>query len=142
MIRRPPRSTRTDTLFPYTTLFRSAGADARTAGAYARALVAIGRTQATPQLLDRMAGGRPRRHDDARTRLFQRLHRPSPLRRLCGPLSRSRADHGGVAHPVEAIARNSAMLLAWRRAPRGRSEERRVGEECVSTCRLRGATDH
>src|SRR3546814_12099406 len=28
MIRRPPRSTRTDTLFPYTTLFRS-GADRR-----------------------------------------------------------------------------------------------------------------
>src|SRR3546814_17013215 len=27
MIRRPPRSTRTDTLFPYTTLFRSADAD-------------------------------------------------------------------------------------------------------------------
>src|SRR3546814_11905144 len=25
MIRRPPRATRTDTLFPYTTLFRSAG---------------------------------------------------------------------------------------------------------------------
>src|SRR3546814_6258046 len=29
MIRRPPRSTRTDTLFPYTTLFRSAEAGAR-----------------------------------------------------------------------------------------------------------------
>src|SRR3546814_1222857 len=29
MIRRPPRSTRTDTLFPYTTLFRSADAVAR-----------------------------------------------------------------------------------------------------------------
>src|SRR3546814_19455726 len=27
MIRRPPRSTRTDTLFPYTTLFRSYGND-------------------------------------------------------------------------------------------------------------------
>src|SRR3546814_7567207 len=27
MIRRPPRSTRTDTLFPYTTLFRSHAAD-------------------------------------------------------------------------------------------------------------------
>src|SRR3546814_7412421 len=27
MIRRPPRSTRTDTLFPYTTLFRSLDAD-------------------------------------------------------------------------------------------------------------------
>src|SRR3546814_2775421 len=34
MIRRPPRSTRTDTLFPYTTLFRSSGLTAknRTAG--------------------------------------------------------------------------------------------------------------
>src|SRR3546814_10847121 len=29
MIRRPPRSTRTDTLFPYTTLFRSAEAHVR-----------------------------------------------------------------------------------------------------------------
>src|SRR3546814_8234154 len=28
MIRRPPRSTRTDTLFPYTTLFRSLGVEA------------------------------------------------------------------------------------------------------------------
>src|SRR3546814_15687005 len=32
MIRRPPRSTRTDTLFPYTTLFRSAGQVAQRAG--------------------------------------------------------------------------------------------------------------
>src|SRR3546814_17004337 len=33
MIRRPPRSTRTDTLFPYTTLFRSvAGQDRAGAG--------------------------------------------------------------------------------------------------------------
>src|SRR3546814_14160172 len=31
-IRRPPRSTRTDTLFPYTTLFRSAAAHARRGG--------------------------------------------------------------------------------------------------------------
>src|SRR3546814_10313417 len=30
MIRRPPRSTRTDTLFPYTTLFRSLGGSAGT----------------------------------------------------------------------------------------------------------------
>src|SRR3546814_2358833 len=29
MIRRPPRSTRTDTLFPYTTLFRSPDCDQR-----------------------------------------------------------------------------------------------------------------
>src|SRR3546814_7239308 len=32
MIRRPPRSTRTDTLFPYTTLFRSGGGDRRSRG--------------------------------------------------------------------------------------------------------------
>src|SRR3546814_9879132 len=37
MIRRPPRSTRTDTLFPYTTLFRSAvAADCRYDGIHAR----------------------------------------------------------------------------------------------------------
>src|SRR3546814_9364475 len=33
MIRRPPRSTRTDTLFPYTTLFRSSPTDHRDASA-------------------------------------------------------------------------------------------------------------
>src|SRR3546814_8081555 len=33
MLRRPPRSTRTDTLFPYTTLFRSRRCDRRPAGA-------------------------------------------------------------------------------------------------------------
>src|SRR3546814_10001005 len=47
MIRRPPRSTRTDTLFPYTTLFRSLGsigsftpanADPRLAASYAKAV--------------------------------------------------------------------------------------------------------
>src|SRR3546814_17541621 len=32
MIRRPPRSTRTDTLFPYTTLFRSPGDQRRRRG--------------------------------------------------------------------------------------------------------------
>src|SRR3546814_18196289 len=32
MIRRPPRATRTDTLFPYTTLFRSMGLDYQLSG--------------------------------------------------------------------------------------------------------------
>src|SRR3546814_11877572 len=48
MIRRPPRSTRTDTLFPYTTLFRSLPAGLR---AYARALAKT--LNSAPQ------GGRP-----------------------------------------------------------------------------------
>src|SRR3546814_12667842 len=37
MIRRPPRSTRTDTLFPYTTLFRSEDAHDTVAGGLHRA---------------------------------------------------------------------------------------------------------
>src|SRR3546814_3855439 len=41
MIRRPPRSTRTDTLFPYTTLFRSHDRRQRGHGAAAQ-VVAIG----------------------------------------------------------------------------------------------------
>src|SRR3546814_20038088 len=47
MIRRPPRSTRTDTLFPYTTLFRSlvaaAGGDQHALGVEPRGEVAAGR---------------------------------------------------------------------------------------------------
>src|SRR3546814_4003543 len=47
MIRRPPRSTRTDTLFPYTTLFRSAGARAAVADLLP-ALIAQRRTKGGP----------------------------------------------------------------------------------------------
>src|SRR3546814_12909765 len=36
MIRRPPRSTRTDTLFPYTTLFRSLSCVINNAARYAK----------------------------------------------------------------------------------------------------------
>src|SRR3546814_8292336 len=41
MIRRPPRSTRTDTLFPYTTLFRSDGARLYRGGALSWPLGAV-----------------------------------------------------------------------------------------------------
>src|SRR3546814_1875268 len=51
MIRRPPRSTRTDTLFPYTTLFRSGDQDVRQRNVRARR--------------------RPRRPDSWRRRLSQ-----------------------------------------------------------------------
>src|SRR3546814_4133401 len=44
MIRRPPRSTRTDTLFPYTTLFRSAHlVDAEAGAVEARLVSGCGR---------------------------------------------------------------------------------------------------
>src|SRR3546814_4965423 len=42
MIRRPPRSTRTDTLFPYTTLFRSAGIGALSSYLTAELVNALG----------------------------------------------------------------------------------------------------
>src|SRR3546814_9412449 len=45
MIRRPPRSTRTDTLFPYTTLFRSAGGLARMKSGTAARLGAVQRAE-------------------------------------------------------------------------------------------------
>src|SRR3546814_5486019 len=52
MIRRPPRSTRTDTLFPYTTLFRSGGADI----AHLRGFAGVGAGAERP-VRARSAGG-------------------------------------------------------------------------------------
>src|SRR3546814_14344703 len=66
MIRRPPRSTRTDTLFPYTTLFRSK--EALTAAS--ESLTAI--TADREQLADQLEAGRTKvveakaAHDKAR----------------------------------------------------------------------------
>src|SRR3546814_5478602 len=57
MIRRPPRSTRTDTLFPYTTLFRSrkspriiegGGHSCATAGQFASAMACRSRSRSQP----------------------------------------------------------------------------------------------
>src|SRR3546814_9159073 len=45
MIRRPPRSTRTDTLFPYTTLFRSLGRHARARFAAIPGITVFGDTE-------------------------------------------------------------------------------------------------
>src|SRR3546814_15474931 len=56
-IRRPPRSTRTDTLFPYTTLFRSAAF-----GACLYAVVLPVAPQSAPRRLRRPHPGGPARH--------------------------------------------------------------------------------
>src|SRR3546814_7736466 len=65
MIRRPPRSTRTDTLFPYTTLFRSPpdkGEDAARGGALRRSLlVGLPAVHPRPTVDDDRSGGRGRR---------------------------------------------------------------------------------
>src|SRR3546814_1300673 len=47
MIRRPPRSTRTDTLFPYTTLFRSTFRQIPSGGALTNLKIRIGRAVMT-----------------------------------------------------------------------------------------------
>src|SRR3546814_13403960 len=100
MIRRPPRSTRTDTLFPYTTLFRSlilpAAMWVEKEGAYGNA---ERRTHVWHQLVQ--APG------EARSDLWQ----------LMEFSKRFTTDE---VWPAEI-----------------RSEERRVGKECVSTCRSR-----
>src|SRR3546814_20882607 len=72
MIRRPPRSTRTDTLFPYTTLFRSEARHGRTlaeAAAISGALtlltniVMAWNTHAMQRAIDRRPDGSfPERH--------------------------------------------------------------------------------
>src|SRR3546814_1935829 len=56
MIRRPPRSTRTDTLFPYTTLFRSPDA-------FEVVLSAIDRQIGAPPVRNPLIGDRPSRAD-------------------------------------------------------------------------------
>src|SRR3546814_8205533 len=66
MIRRPPRSTRTDTLFPYTTLFRSVGdfrATWETDGGFTLfyGMNVIGSTSDVGDFLDRN-GGRSEEH--------------------------------------------------------------------------------
>src|SRR3546814_19873088 len=100
MIRRPPRSTRTYTLFPYTTLFRS-------------------RQHAHPHRDQR--GGR------------QRARRQYPG-------GRRAATQRRVARDAALDGRRSDQRPARERP--SRSEERRVGKECVSTCRSRWLPYH
>src|SRR3546814_2592271 len=80
MIRRPPRSTRTDTLFPYTTLFRSAdrerGDDLADVEEEGEIIGRDGRDDA-----DRLAADHPRAQRGA-------------TQRIGGQLDRQRADRG------------------------------------------------
>src|SRR3546814_21143765 len=71
MIRRPPRSTRTDTLFPYTTLFRSPGI-------VHWSVLEIGRSRQAP-----FAGTAAGEGED-----FMRRCGNEPRRRLSGILAR------------------------------------------------------
>src|SRR3546814_1297983 len=75
MIRRPPRSTRTDTLFPYTTLFRSQGF-------CASAPIAPRKRRGGPERYRRVAG-RPRSwHRPRATHPFRSEEHTSELQSL------------------------------------------------------------
>src|SRR3546814_11737955 len=114
MIRRPPRSTRTYTLFPYTTLFR---AFHRVGGA-ARDELALGL-------------GVERGREILRQPVAQHLaHRAERHRRPVGETRRERLCLGHQNGLLDAFLDHSP-----------RSEERRAGKECVSTCRSWWSTD-
>src|SRR3546814_14037666 len=91
MIRRPPRSTRTDTLFPYTTLFRSKPE-------HAADLQSIDR-QPAGRTVDRDPDGRsePQPHDQSlRGRLgWRRPHRAGGT----GPVRWPAVDRGADREP-------------------------------------------
>src|SRR3546814_19971469 len=123
MIRRPPRSTRTDTLFPYTTLFRSHSAP--TADPHSD----VYRCQ---KRVFPLACDECRTDGDLQTR----------SRRSLPPAARHRP-----AYPSKFVSRLFPCLELQNgrrrqcRAHDSRSEKRRVGKECVSTCRTRGWPD-
>src|SRR3546814_13434739 len=87
MIRRPPRSTRTDTLFPYTTLFRSAQS------AFAGGRISM------PDDQDRRAGARG-------ARLYRLWLVPLPRRRRAGIVEPNQAV-GGAAPRGPDLSRQS-----------------------------------
>src|SRR3546814_19082631 len=118
MIRRPPRSTRTDTLFPYTTLCRSA---------YFRLEARFKDSRDGLPIF--LATG---------NRASLNLVDPQPIKQA-GNLDLRFAvqDNPGLLLPVTqgAIRKTPSPVAA-------RPEERRVGQECVSTCRSRWAQYH
>src|SRR3546814_16293192 len=99
MIRRPPRSTRTDTLFPYTTLFRSEGHAPR----LSRARPWLRGDERRPP---RRSRGAARRR--AHARLFRNASRMS---------AGSAADRGLAAWPAYMAGGGAPQALRPRLAP-------------------------
>src|SRR3546814_15209889 len=123
MIRRPPRSTRTDTLFPYTTLFRSivaGGSDdrQRIAGGGEAAEIGVARAHprrgfehdhaiamGVPERLDRAAN--PQRRDDRVERFG--IGPPGGAREF---VATARARHPETARPARAKAHHIPRRIA------------------------------
>src|SRR3546814_17414267 len=112
MMRRPPRSTRTDTLFPYTTLFRSHGVSV---------LLVVPQFLVWTFALVWLTDDR-----DWSSAAAGALVGAS---QVVGALGRIAAGQ------LSDVVRSRLRPLRW--VAVARSEERRVGKECVSTCRSR-----
>src|SRR3546814_11945471 len=116
MIRRPPRSTRTDTLFPYTTIFRSAVGDL----AEQCAVLHVVAVQLTPAGTVGVPDGFRTVADNADVRhVVHQGVRPISARR--GFI----VDHGACNAGLQVNTKQD------------RPDERRVGKECVSKSRYR-----
>src|SRR3546814_14480614 len=129
MIRRPPRSTRTDTLFPYTTLFRS-HFEIRIAGPFGAGAVAI---SGTPDHVEIRTKDGIEHTDDPQAWLFQRAGWSFPIAGLRWWVLGLPAPNAPAQIELDAQGRLAALT---------RSEERRVGKEGVSTCRYRWSPYH
>src|SRR3546814_15753507 len=122
MIRRPPRSTRTDTLFPYTTLFRSRSGYPLQTGV----IILFD--------LSPIVDARKFRMGDA-----------SVFRNFAKEILAIDGLKAAAKEPrkIEAETRDFLFLnVRHFHDDVGRSEERRVGKECVSTCRSRWTPYH
>src|SRR3546814_11964464 len=138
MIRRPPRSTRTDTLFPYTTLFRS-----KTASTGAVPVIRPQECHLPDPHIPPRSSADPCCNAEAKDRHPDQLQAP--------PKSRGQACCGGTAEvdttdagetPPSGMARHTFKVSGLDCAEEVailRSEERRVGKEWVSTGRARGS---
>src|SRR3546814_15695386 len=133
MIRRPPRSTRTDTLFPYTTLFRSARPPEGSGSPAAIRIRACGPA--------RQRGRRSRVRPRPGDHLAQRVVADLPLQQPVADDPGRRRVELELAGDGEIIVQ-LALEQRFVRGRVGRSEERRVGHECVSTCRSRWCPYH
>src|SRR3546814_19249722 len=138
MIRRPPRSTRTDTLFPYTTLFRSVHRRARRVDA---AVERIDRLLAADLPGDRGQQALLRRAQDLRAGDHKGEGAGAEgdlgVARLAAAVAvecRLLVDDAGDHWDAAAAHRRGAEVAGGGGA---RSAGRRGGKEGVSTCRSR-----
>src|SRR3546814_5679060 len=122
MIQRPPRSTRTDTLFPYTTLFRSASAAIRPGNTPIRSAFA----PSAPPIPEGHGGPPPGKqerfpHDVRRIQAQARVQPPGAQGRGALPLQPGGDLPGGRGRLSARSADDSAALTAGRqKLPRRR----------------------